>query len=463
MTIGEELKQTREIRKLTIKQVTQSIHIRANYLMAMESDNFSVLPSDVQARGFLRIYADFLKLDSEDLINRLKGSPAKEIAPRQVLDINEIQKEGQLSEHLPEISNQIKSENNQVNNISFDDTSFISEQSITPTAFQKIFNEIGNALRNRRELISLTLEEVERHTHIRKHNLELIETGDFDSLPSPVQLRGTLSTYANFLDLDTDALLLRYADAIQARRIEILNLQNLKPSHRKGNKYQLPYWFRRFISPDLIFGTGMIAILLALSVWGAQRIMSDQALRSATQGPSISDVLLEANALKPTQLENIPTVVLREGTPIPTIDEALITPTDTIEPTLASAVQVTVVILERTYLKVTVDGKVVQDGRVLTGAALTFDGNSLIEVLTGSGKATQIIFNGADLGAMGDLGEVVDRIYTINGVETPTPTQSPTPTITPKPSPTSRPTATLRPTLTLRPTATPPATATGRP
>ena len=111
-------------------------------------------------------------------------------------------------------------------------------------------------------------------------------------------------------------------------------------------------------------------------------------------------------------------------------------------------------ILERTLLRVSVDGEVKQDGRVSSGAALTFEGSSRIEVLTGSGSAVRIIFNQSDLGVMGNLGEVVYRIYTVNGVETPTPTPSSTPTITPTPTRTIRPSPTKEFTPTRKPTLT---------
>ena len=51
----------------------------------------------------------------------------------------------------------------------------------------------------------------EAHTHVRKHYLELIEAGAFGELPSPVQARGMLANYAEFLNLDVDAILLYYA------------------------------------------------------------------------------------------------------------------------------------------------------------------------------------------------------------------------------------------------------------
>lgn len=444
-TIGEQLKLAREARKLTIKQVAQVTRVRANYLQAMESDEFSTMPSAVQARGFFRLYAEYLGLDADVLTNRLRADTNPEsVAPSMY--------EKPAPIPVPDVSlpASVYSE------MSDPEKPEALPISGPPAPSETIFAEIGSTLRNRRELISLTLDEIERHTRVRKHNLELIEAGEFDRLPSPVQLRGTLSAYASFLDLDTDAVLLRYADAIQSRRIE-RQTTSIPQSSMQRARIGLPLWLRRFISPDLIFGGSMILILLALSIWGAERIFSGsaQAQNTPTQGPSISDVLLASPAASLTALENIPTSVIEDGTAIPTLDSAQITPSETPAATKSSAVQVTVVILERTFLRVTVDGEVKQIERASPGAALTFDGNNRIEVLTGSGTAVEIIFNQNNLGVMGNKDEVVDRIYTINGIETPTATSSPTPSITPKPSLTLRPTITARPSSTSRPTSTP--------
>ncbi|HEY3311113.1 MAG TPA: RodZ domain-containing protein [Anaerolineales bacterium] len=445
-TIGEQLKQAREARKLAIRHVMQAIHVRTHYLQAMENDDFSSLPSPAQARGFLRMYAEYLGLNANELIERWRAEshleqvpPAAPTEPPAEMPEPEPIPTPPPEPPAPVVEPEPEPEPG------------------PPPPSQTIFNEIGETLRNRRELISLTLEEVERHTHIRKHNLGLIEAGEFDRLPSPVQLRGTLMAYASFLDLDAEAVLLRYADAIQSRRIERQGSEQPKSGMRRARS-SLPFWLSRFLSPDLIFGGSMILMLLALSIWGAGRIFSGgmEPQDTPTQGPSISDVLLASPVASPTGLGNPTSGALEEGTSLPTLDAAQLatTATDTLQPTASSAVQVTVSVLERTFLRVTVDGKIEQDGRVAPGAALTFDGNERIEVLTGSGTAVQIIFNQSNLGVMGNFGEVVNRIYTVNGVETPTPTPSPTPSITPIPSVTPRPTSTSRPSLTPRPTST---------
>ena len=67
-------------------------------------------------------------------------------------------------------------------------------------------NSIGKQLREAREARSLTLEQVSEATYMRLHYLQALEAGDFNSMPSSTQARGFLRTYANFLGLDTKAL-----------------------------------------------------------------------------------------------------------------------------------------------------------------------------------------------------------------------------------------------------------------
>jgi len=78
--------------------------------------------------------------------------------------------------------------------------------------------EIGQFLRETRERLGLTLDEVERATRIRTHHIEAIERGDFEALPSPVQARGFLGNYADFLGLNRDDILLGYAEILQSQR-----------------------------------------------------------------------------------------------------------------------------------------------------------------------------------------------------------------------------------------------------
>jgi hypothetical protein len=72
---------------------------------------------------------------------------------------------------------------------------------------------LGEILRQAREDIHLSLEEVERETRIRAKFLAALESGDLRALPSDAHAKGFLRNYAQFLGLDAQAMLRRYDTA----------------------------------------------------------------------------------------------------------------------------------------------------------------------------------------------------------------------------------------------------------
>lgn len=73
-TLGAELAAARLRRELTLDQVERQTRIRAYYLAALEDNDYALLPSAVQARGFLRNYARFLGLDAEACERRFNAA-----------------------------------------------------------------------------------------------------------------------------------------------------------------------------------------------------------------------------------------------------------------------------------------------------------------------------------------------------------------------------------------------------
>lgn len=312
-----------------------------------------------------------------------------------------------------------------------------------------IFAEIGAQLQARRELISLTVEEVERHTRLRVVFVKALEAGSFDQLPSPVQLRGMLVNYSTFLGLDTDVILLRFADALQARRHE-------KYAETPREKIQtvvtpsMPF-LRTFIAGDLIFGVLMIVILVALAIWGVGRVLSSQDDRNQIAqptAPSIVDVLGDA-PLPTASLEITFAAIDDKSLTASSAGGAPITP-DAPTPGTNANVVVSVFAVERVFVRISVDGAVVFEGRMAPRELKVFEADNQVVILSGDAAAIRVTYNGRDLGLMGGVGEVVSRVYLISGVATPTATIPPTPTATGTPLATS----TRTPTLT--PSATPP-------
>jgi cytoskeletal protein RodZ len=303
----------------------------------------------------------------------------------------------------------------------------------------EIFAEIGRELRARREMLSLTHEEIERHTHVRVSFLKALEEGELDGLPSPVQTRGILANYAAFIDLNADAIMLRFADGIQARHRE-QRPQWPPRTHSPMTVHSSLPPLRAFIASDLLFGGGAAIMLILFAVWGINRVVT---LRSGQQqqggAPSISDVLAQAPlSTVPSEITLIPAM----DTPlVPTVE---VTPEEQPTPVDPSiTVQVKLSATERTYLRVLVDDKPAFEGRTEPGKQYYYQGARQIEVLVGNAAALRVTHNGTDRGTLGGFGQVVDQLYTSRGVFTPTPTTPPTAT------PSATPTATLKATPTL--------------
>ncbi len=67
--IGLSLRTARERRELTLAAVANELCIRADYLAALENERFDKLPGAAYARAWLRVYAEYLDLDSAPLLD----------------------------------------------------------------------------------------------------------------------------------------------------------------------------------------------------------------------------------------------------------------------------------------------------------------------------------------------------------------------------------------------------------
>ena len=74
LTIGQHLRKAREERYITLEKVSAETRIRIAFIKALESDDFSSMPSAAQGRGFLRNYAEYLNINIDEVINGLRVS-----------------------------------------------------------------------------------------------------------------------------------------------------------------------------------------------------------------------------------------------------------------------------------------------------------------------------------------------------------------------------------------------------
>lgn len=460
-TIGEYLKEKRLEKQIQLEQVAQTTHIRLKYLQALEKDQRHLFPSRVHGRGFLRMYADYLGVQAQPLLEAwdsgiIQKEAVQEPGAEKIVVVNIEDDQQQIGattrsdEHDPSVVEVQK----------------IPEPEEIPQSSDAgvIFKEIGQTIREQRESLGLTLNDVERFTHIRLHHLQAIEEGNLKALPSTVQGRGMIDSYASFLDLDTQSILLRFAEGLQVRRQERVDSQLPERTKKKVEKPRKPAvspqgrsW-KRLISPDLLVGGGVIIVLVAFGIWTTSRVIAQRNKESEATIPAISAVLAATPSITVTNTGSpeqsgtpVPpqstgsTEAVSSGTSIPVTEATVTLPAGDNAP-----LQVYIVAQQRAYLRVIVDDKVEFDGRVSPGNAYPFSGDDSIELLTGNSAALQIFFNQQDLGILGTFGQVSDVIFTQQGVITPTPRATRTPT------PTQPATSTLEPSPTLvTPTITP--------
>jgi transcriptional regulator with XRE-family HTH domain len=68
---GSWLRQQREMREITLREISDATKISLRYLEALEQERLDLLPARVFARGFLRQYARYVGLDPDEAVNRL--------------------------------------------------------------------------------------------------------------------------------------------------------------------------------------------------------------------------------------------------------------------------------------------------------------------------------------------------------------------------------------------------------
>lgn len=83
-SLGQQLKQAREERGLTIKQIAEGTHIGTPFLQAIESDNYESLPGGIFNRAFVRKFASQVGFDQDQAVKlydeqlvEMGGEPAK--------------------------------------------------------------------------------------------------------------------------------------------------------------------------------------------------------------------------------------------------------------------------------------------------------------------------------------------------------------------------------------------------
>ncbi len=318
-------------------------------------------------------------------------------------------------------------------------------------------SELGRLLLEARTAKQVSLADVEAVTRIRQKYLDALERGEYHRLPRGTVARGFLRTYASYLGLDVEAALKLYAQESGDAGIEVPIAEPGKPRLTDYRPLEVTLEEGR---PARSWWPWALALLLIAALAGGSWWMLNRDNPGwnlnllAALGPAPSATATwTATATpwvvtatpKPTET---PTQVLPTPTssllilPTPTVPPSPTpTPRPTPTPEVVARITLELRTTQRAWLRITVDGQVVEEGALEAGQTRVWDADQSIVVRTGNAGGVVLILNGQELGPMGTIGQVVERAWIVEneqvteaGAGTSVPPAPASPTATPTPA-----------------------------
>jgi cytoskeleton protein RodZ len=250
----------------------------------------------------------------------------------------------------------------------------------------------GQALRDAREDLGVSLTEAERETRINRRYLEALESEDDSAMPAAVYTRGFIRTYSQYLGLNPDAMLDLYGPQ-QATEDNV----EIRPIPAEVNA--LPAISFR---PAVVLVGLIVASLLVVYLWGQYTSFLETVDRIETAPTSRAPTLPVAASRTPS-----PSPVA--GATIPSLAGPSPSPAPPVVPEKGLVVDARVV--DRTWMEVWVDGRSVMAETVQIGFTRSFTAEQQVRMRVGNAAGVQVVVNGTTQGPLGSRGQAVDAIW----------------------------------------------------
>lgn len=244
-------------------------------------------------------------------------------------------------------------------------------------------SSIGHILKQEREARGVSLSDVHAATKITLQNLEALEEERFDSFPNRVYTRAFLRDYANFLGLDSGALLERYEQEWGSPR---------KPEPPRTNNSKSADGAASLIRA--------FSILIILVIVGLATVKPITKLMQRSANPKPAPV---AKA----DIDTTP----RPNKPVASV-EASKPDAPSQQPGAQQGVNLTITATEVSWLRVRVDGKQVFEGAMRPSQQMSWQGKKNIAYRTGNAGGLRLKLDGKDLPSLGKRGAISKGWFT---------------------------------------------------
>jgi cytoskeletal protein RodZ len=228
--------------------------------------------------------------------------------------------------------------------------------------------------------------------------LAAIEDEDWHVIGAPVYVRGFMRTYARFLGLDPEAAVARFAASLPAGTPAAAAprpAQQATAAEKKAAAERS--------SPSLAAVLSIVVAALAVLFVGYEFYQYRAGTPPAAPVADASIPPDGGEAATPAPPEDTEASAgLAEVPPL--------APSPAPKPKRGLSLRVT----ETSWLRVTVDGKVVLEGTLPAGTAKSFTGKTA-DVRVGNAGGVRIAVNGHTLAPLGASGDVVERNFVLSG------------------------------------------------
>ncbi len=231
---------------------------------------------------------------------------------------------------------------------------------------------LGDKLRDARQRLQLSLDDVESATKIRKKYLIALEQEDFARLPALIYAKGFLRTYALFLGLDADTLVEQVPEPPAPTTLEPA-MHVPKPPRAIGS---------------------LLVVTLIIAMVGAVGVYLYQQGLSMPIEPEVVAIEIPTPTAVPTATPS----------PIPAV-------------VVTRTVALQVKAIEPTWISVTIDTQPAFAGRLEIGDNHTWTGKDLIALRIGNAGGLDVVANGQRKGYLGRPGEVLNAELSAEGLK----------------------------------------------
>ncbi len=286
-------------------------------------------------------------------------------------------------------------------------------------------SELGRLLTEARAAKALSLADVESVTRIRQKWLEALENGEYSKLPRGAVARGFLRTYAAYLGLDTQAALSLYTSESGDAGDDVAIAEPGKPRLVDYRPLEVELIDER---PDDGWVRWLVALVLVAALAGSAWwflgrnpgwnpfAAAPAPAPTATNTPTATPWVVTATPQATITLPVAEALATSDILPLPTPTvpaSATPTPRPTATPEFVASIALEVQAVQRSWIRVTVDGEVAEEGFLDANATRVWEANKSVTLRTGNGGGITLRLNGQDLGPMGTVGQVVERSWAV--------------------------------------------------